>query len=265
VSLKKIILGSVSHDRLKELSNYFDAKSLDMRSSDNIRAAINRIPKLTEQDLIVRLKVDELKTLCNSCGVSPIGKRSELIHNLLKKHEKPPIEAKHDNSADRFVAIDFETADYPRDSACAVALVTVQGKRILDRSSFLIKPPRKIFSLSKIHGISWKDVANAQTFEEIWPEILAKIEAVNFLVAHNASFDRSVLKACCKAYSLALPEKTFECTVHWAKQVWNLRPTKLPDVCRFLGIQLDHHDPLSDAEACAKIMIKIRQETADRR
>jgi DNA polymerase-3 subunit epsilon len=29
----------------------------------------------------------------------------------------------------------------------------------------------------------------------------------------------------------------------------------LPDVCRRLGIGLIHHDPGSDAEACARIVI----------
>lgn len=32
-------------------------------------------------------------------------------------------------------------------------------------------------------------------------------------------------------------------------------PTTLPDVCRRLGITLRHHDALSDAEACAKVVI----------
>ena len=42
-----------------------------------------------------------------------------------------------------FVAIDFETADYGPDSACAVALVRVEGSRIVRRSYFLIRPPRR--------------------------------------------------------------------------------------------------------------------------
>ena len=39
---------------------------------------------------------------------------------------------------------------------------------------------------------------------------------------------------------------------------WGVRPTKLPDVCRFLGIPLKHHDALSDAEAAARIVIAAR-------
>jgi DNA polymerase-3 subunit epsilon len=45
-----------------------------------------------------------------------------------------------------------------------------------------------------------------------------------------------------------------------ARQAWNVRPTTLPDVCRHLGIRLRHHDPLSDAEACAKIVLAARAD-----
>jgi DNA polymerase-3 subunit epsilon len=44
-----------------------------------------------------------------------------------------------------------------------------------------------------------------------------------------------------------------------ARQTWGVRPTKLPDVCRFLGIPLKHHDALSDAEAAARIVLAARQ------
>jgi DNA polymerase-3 subunit epsilon len=37
----------------------------------------------------------------------------------------------------------------------------------------------------------------------------------------------------------------------------------LPDVCRYLGIQLNHHNALSDAEACAQIVISAAQDGAE--
>ena len=40
-----------------------------------------------------------------------------------------------------FVAIDFETANHERDSACAVGLVTGYDGRIERVRSFLIRPP----------------------------------------------------------------------------------------------------------------------------
>lgn len=158
-----------------------------------------------------------------------------------------------------FVAIDFETADEGRDSACAVALVRVEQGRVVERAERLIRPPRKSFLFTHIHGITWADVENEPEFGRVWPAVMPLLEGAQFLAAHNAGFDRAVLNACCSAARLTPPALHFECTVQLARRVWNLRPTKLPDVCSFLGIPLDHHRAASDAEACAHIVIAAHQ------
>ncbi|MBI3327710.1 MAG: 3'-5' exonuclease [Nitrospinae bacterium] len=157
--------------------------------------------------------------------------------------------------APTFAAIDFETADYGRDSACAVAVVRVEGNAIVDRAHYLIRPPRRDFVFSYLHGITWNDVADEPTFRQLWPALRQRFAGVEFLAAHNASFDRSVLHACCQRAHLSVSPHTFECTVRLARTVWNIYPTKLPDVCKRLGIPLRHHHAESDAEACARIVI----------
>lgn len=154
-----------------------------------------------------------------------------------------------------FVAIDFETADRGGDSACAIGLVRVEEQIITKRFYALIRPPRSNFEFSHIHGIHWHDVMNEPTFEHVWPLMAENLEGADFLVAHNASFDRKVLLACCDRYGIEPPDQSFICTVKLARQTWNLFPTKLNNVCNFLGIELEHHQALSDAEACAKIAI----------
>ncbi len=154
-----------------------------------------------------------------------------------------------------FAAIDFETADDGRDSACAVAVVCVAGGEIVDRAHFLIRPPRRSFVFTYLHGISWADVADAPTFLELWPRIRARFAGAEFLAAHNAPFDRTVLHTCCETARVAPPDLAFRCTVQIARSVRQLRPTTLPDVCAHLRIPLRHHDALSDAEACARIVI----------
>jgi DNA polymerase-3 subunit epsilon len=42
--------------------------------------------------------------------------------------------------------------------------------------------------------------------------------------------------------------------------VWNIRPTKLSDVCKYFDIPLNHHDAASDALACAKIVLEAEQK-----
>jgi len=155
----------------------------------------------------------------------------------------------------RFTAIDFETADYGRDSACAVALVRTEDGRITARDYRLIRPPRQEFVFSYLHGITWEDVRGEPGFGTVWPELQPLLEDVDYLVAHNAPFDRGVLRACCAAAGLAVPEIPFACTVRMARDVWGIFPTRLNNVCDRLGIPLQHHHAESDAEACARIAL----------
>ncbi len=158
-----------------------------------------------------------------------------------------------------FVAIDFETADYEPDSACAVGLVKVVGNRIVKKMRYLIRPPRRLFVFTYIHGIDWRHVYRKPPFKQLWPTLSSMLSGVDFIAAHNASFDKSVLIACCGAAGIRLPDYQFICTVELARSIWGIYPTKLPDVCNHLGIRLKHHDALSDAEACAKIVIASRK------
>ena len=119
-----------------------------------------------------------------------------------------------------FTALDFETADYGADSACALALVHVEGLEIVGRDLFMIRPPRSRFAFTHIHGITWAHVRAEPSFAEHWPEIAAKLARATFLAAHNASFDRGVLAACCGAAGVPPPELQF--SLHGAARPANL-------------------------------------------
>ena len=142
-----------------------------------------------------------------------------------------------------FVAIDFETANHRKVSACAVGLATGRNGKIEVVRSFLIRPPETRFEFTGIHGLRWKDVCGAPTFGELWPTLLAWISGAEFIAAHNASFDRRVLHACCAMSEIRAPKLPFTCTVELARSQWGIYPTRLPNVCRRLGIPLRHHDP----------------------
>jgi len=167
-----------------------------------------------------------------------------------------------------FAAIDFETANRSSLSACALSVVRVEGRRIARKTVSLIRPPTSRFEFTPIHGITWADVAAKDSFGEVWKSLAPMIEGVEFLAAHNARFDRDVLVACCRNARIAIPNHPFVCTVALARLKWNLYPTKLPNVCEFLGLPLRHHDPLSDAAACAGIVLAAgddRHQSDERR
>ena len=162
------------------------------------------------------------------------------------------------SAPDAFVAIDFETANHDPSSACAIAAVRVEANRIVRKEVHLIRPPSRDFFFTDIHGISWDDVRHEKSFAQVWRGMRTILDGAGYLAAHNASFDQRVLTACCRKARLGVPGIPFVCTVRIARAVWDIRPTKLPDVCGRLRIRLKHHDPASDAEACARIVLKAR-------
>ena len=165
----------------------------------------------------------------------------------------------------KFLALDFETANPYPDSACAIGLVRVENQQVVEEVVHLIKPPQQWFTFTDIHGLTWEDVRQAPDFGRLWQQILHFFEGVYFISAHNAGFDTRVLSALCKRYLIEIPPMRSVCTVRLARKTWSIFPTKLSNVCSKLGIELNHHEALSDARACAQIVIQAQQkELAER-
>jgi DNA polymerase-3 subunit epsilon len=160
----------------------------------------------------------------------------------------------------KIVAIDFETADYGADSACALGIVSIEDGRITQSTARLIKPPRQQFVFTYIHGITWNDVKSEASFGEVWDDFSEHWRDADYLVAHNAPFDRKVLFTCCAKAGRAKPAAPFVCTVRIARTHWKFKPANLAYVSGQLGIALKHHDAGSDALACASIAAQAMQE-----
>lgn len=162
-----------------------------------------------------------------------------------------------------FVALDFETANYKPTSACAIGVVRVEDDQVVAAESRLIRPPSRFFAFTDIHGLSWEDVKSAPRFAEVWQELLAVFDGATFIAAHNAGFDRGVLRACLEEAGLPPPKLPFVCTMHMARRVLGIYPTGLAVVAQRLKVPLNHHDALSDAHACAQIVIAARKLRED--
>ena len=159
------------------------------------------------------------------------------------------------NTTNTFTAIDFETAQGKRNSICQIGLVRVEQGVIVNRISVLVKPPQNYYSFynTQVHGISADMTRNAMTFDRIWPSIAPYICDQN-VVAHNSSFDISCLKQTLAYYGLITPGFTSHCT-------YRIYGQKLNRLCQTYKIDLQHHDALSDALACAKLfMLHTRQQ-----
>lgn len=159
-----------------------------------------------------------------------------------------------------FISIDFETANEKRFSPCAIGIVVAKSGEIIDEFYSLINPQMKFSSYNiDVHGINPWDVQDAPTFTEIWPT-LHRYLANNLVVAHNASFDMSVLRQTLDYYSLSYPELDYLCTRNIAKRVWpNLMNYKLDTIARYFDITFEHHQALEDARVCSKVLSQAMQ------
>lgn len=163
--------------------------------------------------------------------------------------------------ADSFVAIDFETANANRGSACSVGLAFVEDGKIIGAEEHLMRPPAKVDYFEplnvSIHGITPGMVRSKPRFGEIMPDLLDRI-GDRTVVVHNAGFDLSVLRGACHLSGLEWPTLAYLCTVVMSRSMLELAYYSLPCVASALNLKLeDHHNAKADAICTAEIVIAL--------
>ena len=129
---------------------------------------------------------------------------------------------------------------------------------------WLVRPPGNRYSAENtaLHGLAASDTRSAERFDEVWPEARKMIGA-RPVIAHNMEFDAAVLEASLGYYNKPTPRLRKGCSYNMATLVWPDRQSyKLPRLCADLGIDLDHHNALSDARAVVelvKMMVGIKR------
>ncbi|WDF68952.1 exonuclease domain-containing protein [Sphingobacterium oryzagri] len=165
-----------------------------------------------------------------------------------------------------FTAIDFELATAAYNSVCAVGIVKVVDDEIVEQFHSLVRPPdnKYMWQTTRVHGIKPKDTAEAPTFLDLYPTIAAMLRG-SFMVAHNEKFDREVLIKTMAHYGLDYKDlalkSVWECTSN-IYRIKGFKKTKLSICCKIMGIDLHHHDPLSDAKASAQLYLLQDRVTA---
>ena len=159
-----------------------------------------------------------------------------------------------------FLAFDLETANARTGSICSIAFVVIENGKVKHFHSDLIKPETPICApFTKIHGITNAMVYRAIDFDSYWKQARTYFNQVDFICAHNVSFDKRHLFF---YEELDIP---FLCTMKLANEIWQIPDKKLTTVAQFLGIDHGtHHNASDDAYTCAQIMIEIlKDETFD--
>ena len=164
-----------------------------------------------------------------------------------------------DNTNIDFYAIDFEIANSNPTSPCSIGIVGFYNNKIVYEKSYLINPeePFEEFTI-KIHHITKDMVKNSPNFKDLWPKISFVFDNT-ILFAHNAKFDFLVLKKTLQKYSIPLPNIKYGCSLKISRILWPKEVVgnhKLSSIALYLNEELNHHDALSDARVCGKIIVK---------
>lgn len=135
----------------------------------------------------------------------------------------------------------------------AVARVDAHG-RVEDEFATLVNPEGRDTGPVFIHGISNADAANAPTFADIAPELLARLDGT-VVVAHNAPFEERFLAtefARAGHRDLRMPAL---CTLWLGRRTFQTPNHKLGTIAREAGVPLvDKHAALGDVRAVSRLL-----------
>jgi DNA polymerase III subunit epsilon len=179
------------------------------------------------------------------------------------------VRSERRDGAVEFVAIDWETANDFRGSACEVGLTLVRAGRVVQTWSQRMQPPGEYGTVlprnREVHGITQEDLVGEPPFATLWPQILEHLGGLP-LVAHNAQFDLGVLRDAVTEAGLPVPSVRYACSLVMARRHWDRLPAhKLDMVCKAADVPLDrHHAAGYDAQACAMITLRMAQDRGAR-
>jgi DNA polymerase-3 subunit epsilon len=157
-----------------------------------------------------------------------------------------------------FIAVDFETANSNRSSICSMGVAIVEKGKLVGTEHFYVKPTPNYYDgfNTFLHGISDKDTKNEKTFKQQW-KVFKQYFDKQTVIAHNASFDFSVLRYTLDEVKLAYPDLDYHCTFRLSQVALPLPSHRLNDVSNHFKIKLKHHNAESDAKASALIALKL--------
>ena len=161
----------------------------------------------------------------------------------------------------RYIVFDVDTPNSQNDRMSAIGISVVEDGKIVDEVFSYVNPEEHFDQFNtELTGISAETVADAPTFPELWSRIEGLMGS-GILVAHYAPFDLGVLKSCLQAYGIQWKDRVqYCCTVQIGRRELPGMSHRLDSMCRYYGIDLDHHKADSDSHAAAEILLRYMEE-----
>ena len=157
----------------------------------------------------------------------------------------------------KFACLDTETTGLSPiggGKICEIAVSVSQNGRVLEEFSTLLNPSILMSpEVIAIHGITNEMVKTAPTFEQILPQLLGLFENC-VLVAHNADFDLSFLRAEFEACGVHFPPYPVVDTLKLARKSGKFERNRLGIIAQELGISCEGwHRAMADTKMAEQI------------
>lgn len=141
-----------------------------------------------------------------------------------------------------------------------IGAILIRGQRVKKELSQLLYPETSISKeITKITGLTDDDLRDQLTFLQFLPELKKFFKGADYLVCHNAPFDRGMLLAEFNRHNIdnfPFPKETI-CTVQEYKHLFGRRPRLVELYERFMGRPLEQtHRALDDCKALHQVLLK---------
>ncbi|MDD7578568.1 MAG: 3'-5' exonuclease [Elusimicrobia bacterium] len=157
----------------------------------------------------------------------------------------------------RFACLDTETTGLSPETGgkiCEIAVSVSQGGRVVDEFSTLLNPGLPMSpEVIAIHGITNEMVKDAPSFADVLPRLLGLLDNC-VIVAHNADFDVSFLRAEFAACGMRFPPYPVIDTLKLARKSGKFARNRLGLIAEELGISCQGwHRAMADTKMAEQI------------
>jgi len=156
-----------------------------------------------------------------------------------------------------YYSLDVETANADYSSICQIGIARFVDGEVESRWSSLVDPKTYFDPYNVgIHGITNDQVSGSPSFEELYSTLSEMLGGS--IVVHHGHFDRTAFARCYDRFELEPISCEWLDNTKVVRRTWDEFKTSgygLKDLVENFGIELHHHDALSDAIATGRVFV----------